>query len=167
MKWRHRFTIIFSAAVFLICLHAYAENSLSLNRKGMNELYAGNPSKAAEFFLQAIAIDPGMKHYYNNLGAAYIRMGEYSKAEEQLKISLKIDGNYARALSNMSVTLFYLGRYRESYNYYLLTKRADREYSEKRFEKKRVSSAIKKLSETKPDDEELKKIKEYMDADAE
>jgi tetratricopeptide (TPR) repeat protein len=133
----------------------------------MSELNAGNPAGAVEFFLQAIAIDPGMKHYYNNLGAAYIRMGEYSKAEEHLKLSLKIDGNYARALSNMSVALFYLGRYREAYNYYLLTKRADREYSEKRFEKKRVSSAIKKLSDAKPDDEELKKIKEYMEADGE
>lgn len=167
MSRRNIFTIIFSAVSLILCLHAGAENSSSLNQKGMIELNAGKPANAAEFFLQAIAIDPGVKHYYNNLGAAYIRMGEYSKAEEQLKLSLKIDSNYARALSNMSVALFHLGRYRESYNYYLLTKRADREYSEKRFEKKRVSSAIKKIYDAKPDDNELKKIKEYMESDEE
>jgi Tfp pilus assembly protein PilF len=128
----------------------------------MDELRGNNPAKAAEFFLKAIAIDPGRKHFYNNLAAAYMRMGEYSKAEEYLKISLSLDSNYARALSNMSVTLFHLGRYKESYKYYLLTKKADREYSEKRFEKKRVSSFINRLSEDKPEDEDLKKIKEYM-----
>lgn len=95
-----------------------------------------------------------------------MRLGEYAKAEEHLKISLELDGGYARALSNMSVTLFHLGRYSESYHYYLLTKKADSAYSEKRFEKKRVSSYIKKLSEGKPEDEDLKRIKDYMESDA-
>jgi len=165
MTWRYRFNILFSAAAFILCLSAGAENSSTFNQKGMDELYAGHPDRAAEFFIKAIAIDPGKKHYYNNLASAYMRMGEYLKAEEHLKKSLQLDSNYARALSNMSVTLFYLGRYRESYNYYLLTKKADREYTEKRFEKNRVSSVIKKLSDEKPDDEDLKKIKEYMDSD--
>ena len=160
------FALIFSTAVLILYNPAGAADSSSLNQKGIDELRADHPAKAAEFFLQAIAADPNQKHYYNNLASAYMRMGKYQEAEEQLKISLRLDSSYARALSNMSVTLFHLGRYRESYNYYLLTKKADREYSEKRFEKKRVSSVIKKLSEEKPEDEELKKIKEYMESDA-
>lgn len=158
--------MIFFTAAFTVTA-AGAENFSSLNQKGLDELYAGHPARAAEFFLTAIAADPKQKHYYNNLGAAYMRMGEYLKAEEQFKISLQFDSNYARALSNMSVTLFHLGRYRESYNYYVLTRKADREYSERRFEKKRVSSVIKKLSDEKPDNEELKKIMKYMESDAE
>jgi len=132
----------------------------------MEELRNNHPDKAAEYFVQAISIDPKQKHFHNNLAAAYMRLGEYAKAEEHLKISLELDGGYARALSNMSVTLFHLGRYRESYHYYLLTQKADSVYSEKRFEKKRVSSYIKKLSEGKPEDEELKRIKDYMESDA-
>ena len=156
--------IIFSAVLLLVSIPAGAEDSSSFNRKGMDELRANHPDKAVEFFLKAISIDPGQKHYHNNLAAAYMRMGEYSKAEEQLKLSLQLDSNYARALSNMSVTLFHLGRYRESYSYYQAAKKADSEYSKERFDRKRVSSFIKKLSDEKPDDEDLKKIKEYIES---
>ena len=161
------YIIVVYAALLLFSLHAAAENSSSLNQKGMEELKGNNPGKAAEYFLQAISIDSKQKHYHNNLAAAYMRLGEYTNAEEHLKRSLELDSGYARALSNMSVTLFHLGRYRESYHYYLLTKQADSEYSEQRFEKKRVSSYIKKLSDGKPEDAELKKIKEYMESEAE
>lgn len=95
-----------------------------------------------------------------------MRLGEYAKAEEHLKRSLELDGSYARALSNMSVTLFHQRRYIESYNYYLLAKKADSEYSKKRFSKERVSSYIKKLSDGKPEDAELKRIKDFVDSGA-
>jgi Flp pilus assembly protein TadD len=130
----------------------------------MKELRSNNPYKAAEYFIQAISADPKQKYYYNNLAAAYIRLGEFVKAEEHLKKALELDGSYARALSNMSVTLFHQGRYLESYNYYLLTKKSDSEYSKKRFNKKRVSSYIKKLSEDNPEDTELKRIKDFVES---
>ncbi len=157
--------IIFSAVLLLVSIPAAAEDSSSLNRKGMDELRANHPDKAVEFFSKAISIDPGQKHYHNNLAAAYMRLNDYSKAEEQLKLSLLIDGNFATALANMSVTLFHLGRYKESYDYYRLAKKADSEYTEKRFNKKRVLSAVKKTSDEKPDDAELKRIMEYMESE--
>jgi len=159
---RYKLILFLLTAALLPGIHADAEDSSSYNQKGMNELYGNHPGKAAEFFMQAISIDPAQKIYYNNLAAAYMRLEEYSKAEEQLKISLKFDCNYARALSNMSVTLFHLGRYKESYNFYRLSKKADSEYTRKRFDKNRVSSIIKKTSDAKPDDEELKSIRLYM-----
>lgn len=164
---RRYYSIFLIAALLSVSLYAAAENSSSFNQKGMEELRNNNPGKAAEYFLRAISADSKQKHYHNNLAAAYMRLGEYARAEDHLKISLELDSGYARALSNMSVTLFHLGRYRESYKYYLLTKKADSEYSEKRFEKKRVSSYIKKLSDGKPEDSDLKKIREYMESDAE
>ncbi|PKL17784.1 MAG: hypothetical protein CVV49_09375 [Spirochaetae bacterium HGW-Spirochaetae-5] len=166
MKRKYLSFIFFYSFLLSVSLNAAVESSSSLNQKGMEELRSNHPDKAAEYFAQAISIDPKQKHYHNNLAAAYMRLGEYAKAEEHLKISLELDGGYARALSNMSVTLFHLGRYSESYHYYLLTKKADSAYSEKRFEKKRVSSYIKKLSEGKPEDEDLKRIKDYMESDA-
>ena len=167
MYARYRFFLILLSLVLMLCPPAGAQDSLILNQKGMDELRSNHPERAVELFLQAITADSQQKHFYNNLGAAYMRMGDYSKAEESLKRSLLLDVNYARALSNMSVTLFHLGRYKESYDYYLLSKKADSEYTEKRFSKRRVSSGIKKLSEEKPDDEALKKIKQYMDSDTE
>ncbi len=159
--------LIFLTAVLVMSLPVSAEDSSYYNQKGMDELRGNSPARAAEYFKQAISIDPDRKHYYNNLAAAYIRMGEYAKAEEQLMISLKLDSNYARALSNMSVTLFHLGRYGESYSYYLKSKKADSEYSEKRFNRKRIFSFIRKLSSENPENMELKKIREYMESDNE
>jgi tetratricopeptide (TPR) repeat protein len=131
----------------------------------MEELQSNHPDKAAEYFIQAIAVDSKQKHYYNNLAAAYLRLGEYKKSEEHLNKALELDGSYARALSNMSVTLFHQGRYIESYNYYILAKKADSEYSKKRFNKKRVSLYIKKLSQGKPEDTALKRINDYIESD--
>lgn len=165
MKPLCRFIPLLITSLVVLCQPAAAADSAALNQKGMNELHDNHPERAVEFFIRAIAAGPANKHYYNNLAAAYIRIGEYAKAEEQLKISIHIDGNYAKALSNMSLTLFRLGRYREAYTYYRLSKKADSEYTETRFDKKKVSSVIKKSSEEKPADGELKKIKEYIDTD--
>lgn len=167
MNWRHGLLLVIIAAECICSPLAVAEDSLSFNRKGMTELNCDRPDMAAEFFLKAISADPGKKHYYNNLAVAYMRMGEYLKAEEQLKMSLQLDGNYARALSNMSVTLFHLGRYGESYRYYFLSMKSDSKYTEKRFEKGRVASFIDKLSAAKPGDYRLKKIKEYFESETE
>lgn len=158
--------IYFYAALFSASLNAASWNSSSLNQKGMEELRNNRPDIASEYFIQAISADPKQKHYHNNLAAAYMRLGKYAKAEEHLKRSLELDGSYARALSNMSVTLFHQRRYIESYNYYLLAKKADSEYSKKRFSKERVSSYIKKLSDGKPEDAELKRIKDFVDSGA-
>ena len=157
------------ALVFFLILAAApvnvsAEDSSFYNQRGLDELQIGNLEAATGFFLKAISIDSSQKHYYNNLAAAYIRLCEYAKAEENLKKSLSIDANYVKALANMSVTLFYLGRYRESYVYYIKSKRIDNKYIEERFDKGRVSSSIKKMSLERPDDKELNKIQKYLDS---
>jgi tetratricopeptide (TPR) repeat protein len=151
--------------IFLSLTASGKTDPVYLNNLGLEELKKNRPAEAVEFFLQALEIDNTQKHYYNNLATAYIRMGKYEKAEKYLKQSLKIDSAYARALSNMSVTLFHLGRYRESYKYYLLSMKADPEYTEQRFEKNRVLQIIRKLSGTKPEDTDLKKINDYLESE--
>jgi len=151
--------------LLLIPVTGQGEDSSFYNQKGLDELRIGNHMEAVDFFVKAIAIDPSQKHYYNNLAAAYIRLGEYNKAEESLQLSLSLDSGNVKALANMSVTLFHLGRYREAYAYYIKSKRADSKYTQKRFDKGRISSSINKMSIEKPDDEDLKKIKKYLDSD--
>jgi tetratricopeptide (TPR) repeat protein len=164
MYRRYFFAAVFFAGLISSVYSAVPGDHAGLNRKGLEQLEQNSPGRAAVFFLRAISADPSRKHYYNNLGSAYIRMGEYAKAEENLKKALALDANYARALSNMSVALFHLRRYRESYHYYQLAKKADSGYAGERFEKKKVASFIRKLSASRPSDDELKKINEYMDS---
>ncbi len=163
MRFKLGAGLVLSMAAVLLSFNLFAADSSYYNQRGLDELRAGSPEKAAEFFTRAVESDPLKKHYHNNLAAAYIRLGEYSRAELSLKNSLKLDGSYAKALSNMSVVLFHLGRYRESYRYYLKSKSADRDYTEKRFEPGRVSSAVNKLSSEKPGDRDLRRIKNMVD----
>jgi tetratricopeptide (TPR) repeat protein len=156
--------LLFFLVLVIIPITGKTEDSSFYNQKGLNELQINNPKGAVDFFIQAISIDPSQKHYYNNLGAAYIRLGEYDKAEINLKKSLNLDAAYVKALANMSVALFHLGRYRESYSYYIQSKRIDGKYIRERFDKARVSSSIKKMSVEKPDDAELKEIRKYLDS---
>jgi len=157
--------LLFFLVLVFIPITGKTEDALFYNQKGLDELRSNNLTGAVDFFTRAIAIDPSQKHYYNNLAAAYIRLGKYNKAEENLKKSLSLDSNNAKALSNMSLTLFYLGKYRESYDYYTKSKKVDSKYTKKRFNKERMSSSVNKMSIERPDDEELKKIKKYLDSD--
>jgi len=148
-------------ATVLFIHPVYSKNRVNaddLNRKGMQELAAGNNSSAAEYFRIAITADPSKKNYYNNLAASYMRMNDYNNAEQQLNIAIAIDPGYTKALSNMSVVLFKTGRYREAYEYYMRAKKTDPTYASERFEKHRVLARLKEQSKRNPDDHNLKKI---------
>jgi Tfp pilus assembly protein PilF len=160
----HRIVLVLIILISMSFTVPDEKDATILNDRGLDELRNGKPALAAGLFLKAISIDPSRKYFYNNLASAYMRMGEYLKAELYLKKSIALDNNYARALSNMSVTLFHLGRYRESYSYYLQSLKADPEYTEKRFEKNRVVKFIKKFSGSRPEDKTLKRINEYLDS---
>lgn len=131
-------------------------NAESLNSKGMHELEAGNNRAAAEYFLQAIKSDPSKKNYYNNLAAAYIRIRDYSRAEQLLSMAITLDPNYAKALANMSVEMFRTGRYKKAYEYYKRAEQSDPAYTGERFRKKRVLARLKEEAKSNPDDHSLK-----------
>lgn len=134
-----------------------------LNKKGLYYLENGDPVSASGYFIRAISIDPSNKYYCNNMGASLMRRGDYAAAEKFLQHAIALDPYYARALSNMSVALFHLGRYRESYGYYLRSKKTDSGYTESRFERGRVEKVIRGLSRKSPGDSRLKKILEHLE----
>ena len=142
---------------------AERESAPELNKKGLYFLENGDPASASRYFIRAISIDPSNKYYCNNMGASLMRRGDYAAAEKFLQHAIALDPYYARALSNMSVALFHLGRYRESYGYYLRSKKTDSGYTESRFERGRVEKVIRGLSRKSPGDSRLKKILEHLE----
>jgi Tfp pilus assembly protein PilF len=128
------------------------------NQRGLNSLAAGDYGRAEDNFRSAIAMDPGIRHYYNNLAAAYMKQGKYEEAHKFLIRCLSMDKGNARALSNMAVTSFRLFRFREAYGYYRRAMAADRENTGKRFEKGRVISQIRKMITDDPENKSLVEI---------
>jgi spermidine synthase len=68
------------------------------------------PEKAVEYYEQEVALTPGDKAAYNNLGIAYDSCEQYDKAIEQFSTALRIDPNYAQAHGNLGVSLASKGR---------------------------------------------------------
>jgi Flp pilus assembly protein TadD len=73
-------------------------------------LQNNQPEKAVEYFEQEVALTPGDKAVYNNLGIAHDSCGQYDKAIEQFSAALRIDPNYAQAHGNLGVSLASKGR---------------------------------------------------------
>jgi len=135
------------------------------NKTGMYYLNKGDPESASRYFIKAVAAEPSNKYYSNNMAASLMRRGDYSGAEKFLIHAIELDAEYTRALSNMSITLFYLGRYSEAYKYYVRSLQTDSRYTKKRFEKRKVRATIRRISNKDPDNENLKRILEYLDKD--
>lgn len=155
--------------IILLSLPASAGEGLpaqEFNKTGMICLENGDNEAASFYFMRAISVDPSNKYYCNNMAVSLMRRGDYEGAEKFLFHAIEIDQGYTRALSNMAVTLFHLGRYLESYSYYIRSLNSDRGYTESRFEKGKVEAVIKKLSEDKPQDKNLKRILEYLGSES-
>lgn len=57
---------------------------------------------AVDAFQQAIAIDPSYVEAVYNLGRTYEAMGQFDKAREQYKLTLKLKSNYPLAIDGMN-----------------------------------------------------------------
>lgn len=120
-------------------------------------IVAGDSIQGVELGLKAISLWPDHSDSWNNIGAAYKRMGEKKLAELSYKRALKSDSNNYSALGNL--TQFYLAEGREEearrflsrvkryyrknpYYYYYL---ASMVYSDAEYEKARryLSQAIR------------------------
>ncbi len=121
-----------------------------LNQAGLDRLRAGDNTGAEKFFRQSIGKDPGRGIFHNNLAVSLMRQGKYDTAYGHLKRAISIDPGHARALSNMAIVCFRLSRYREAYGYYRLSVRADREYTDARFARDRISREVDQLMEKDP-----------------
>jgi len=71
----------------------------------------GDLDRAVEQYQSILNVAPRLAPAYNNLGALYMKMGEYKKASETLERGLKVDPKMNSALVLLGVTEFQMGDY--------------------------------------------------------
>jgi len=128
------------------------------NAIGLELLNKRDYRGAERRFADAIALDAGVKIYFNNIAVALMNQGNYAAAAVHLEKAIELDPIYARALSNMAISCFYLSRYRKAFYYYHRASKADRAYTESRFELGKVVSGMEKMHRDNPEDATLKTI---------
>ena len=75
---------------------------LALFYKGNALLALGRPEEAKEAYLKAIELDPQNPAMYNNLGFAYVRLGQLEKAEAQWLRAGQLKPGYMDAEQNLN-----------------------------------------------------------------
>lgn len=133
-----------------------------LNEMGFAFLKEKNYSEAEKYFHLAIAENPAVKFYYNNLAVACMNMGRYRDAYRPLQIAISMDPRYVKALSNMAVTCFHLFKFQEAFSCYIRAKRVDREYAHQRFELSRVVERMEQIKKENPDNREIDQMLKYL-----
>ena len=141
----------------------YGISDKKLNEIGLEKLKEKKYFDAEQYFLNAIVKNPVIKYYYNNLSVAYMNQERYNEAYGNLKVAIRIDPDYVKALSNMVITCFYMLKFIESYKYYLAARKADREYTVKRFDKRKAELRIREIYRKNPDNKNLKKILNHLE----
>ena len=110
-------------------------------------------------------MDAGSSTTYNNLGAAYLRLKEYGKAEEAFSKALKIDPNFIKAAYNLSVSLYRQKKYYAAYKAYQKAKKIDAAYVKKRFNESHAREELHEELGKDPNNESLQTM--VKDADGE
>lgn len=82
--------------------------------KGEKAAGKSQHAQAADFFKQAIAIDPEFVDAYNQLGAAEVSMGDLPHAAEHFQKAIDIVPEHPLALANLAIVLAKLNRYKEA-----------------------------------------------------
>ncbi len=107
-------------AVLLLVLHIAAGQEA--NNARVDELRAqiaaaqsrGDIQGVVRGYEEMIKVSPGFAPAYNNLGAAYVRQGNFQRAAEVLEKGLAIDPKMTSANALLGVALYELGRYAEA-----------------------------------------------------
>jgi len=82
--------------------------------KGVQAESKGNREQAAEFFQQAVSIDPQYADAFNELGAAQAFQSQLPQAVESFQNALKADPEHPLANANLSIALAKSARYEEA-----------------------------------------------------
>jgi class 3 adenylate cyclase/TolB-like protein/Tfp pilus assembly protein PilF len=73
----------------------------------------GRPAEAVVPYERATVLQPGNPNAFNNLGAAYLYLGDFDKAAAAFSRSLALEPRRA-SYSNTGIVQYYRGRYREA-----------------------------------------------------
>ena len=84
--------------------------ALYLNNRGADELRAGHPESARQYFTNAVRLASGFGFAWGNLGVARRRLGDVDGALEAYRQALALDPENPTILSNLSGMFRSLGR---------------------------------------------------------
>jgi tetratricopeptide (TPR) repeat protein len=74
----------------------------------------GDLAGAVEKYQSILTIDPRLGPAYNNLGALYVKAGEYAKAAAVLEKGLKVDPAMTSSSALLGISLFKIGKFAEA-----------------------------------------------------
>jgi len=161
--------IIFSLLLIIApCILPYVHGSdgTGFNTMGLRCYEKGDLVEAEKYYLMAIACDPTVKQYYNNLAVVYMNQGRYEKAIPCLEVCIAMDPCYVKALSNLAVCSAYTLDFSGAYRFYRRAMQADSAYTSKKFEMSRVRSRMADLQNRYPDNRNIRIIMHRLnDAD--
>lgn len=146
--------------------YVHGSDGTGFNTIGFQYYEKGNLEEAEKYFLMAIACDPTIKQYYNNLAVVYMNQGRYEKAIPCLEICIAMDPCYVKALSNLAVCSAYTLDFSGAYRFYRRAMQADSAYTAKKFEMGRVKSRMADLQNRYPRNRNIRIIMHHLnDAD--
>lgn len=82
--------------------------------KGVQSASKGDARSAAEYFGEAVAVDPEFVDAHNELGAAEANMGKLPEAAEQFQKAIDLVPEHRLALPNLSIVLAKMKRFHEA-----------------------------------------------------
>lgn len=107
--------VLILLAVLLFQIFAYAENSTSYYKKGVELYKAGNMSGAEQSFKKAVETNPSYTLGHYGLGRIYIKQrGKIPDAIKHLKQSVSLDPNFSRGWFKLGLAEFLSGKYIDS-----------------------------------------------------
>jgi len=97
-----------------------------LNEYGNQLIRSGKLRDAIIQYRKAVDLAPGMAPAWNNLGVAYMGLGQIGKAESSFRKALKIDDTYALAWYNLGALYEKEGSFKKAVDTYEKAIRLDR-----------------------------------------
>jgi len=101
-------------------IELYINPTLGLEAKerGNAAFRDGNFPQAITEYEEAVKRDPTNAPYYNNLAAAYLKMGVFNDAKRAVEKSLELDRNYVKAWAKKGDIEFFMKEYHKSMDSY-------------------------------------------------
>jgi tetratricopeptide (TPR) repeat protein len=117
MAWVCATRWVLLTVVLAVCLGAQSERVDRLHAEAGAAEAAGDLATAVEKYREILKLDPQLAPAYNNLGALYLKQGQYAEAAKVLERGLKIDGKMSSASALLGFSLFQMGDYAKARPY--------------------------------------------------
>ena len=95
-------------------IESVPDAALELYRDALRQEQQGDSKSAIAQLRKAISICPQFMLAFNELGAQYLRLGDFAKAQTAIESALKLDANAFAPLLNHGIVLVFTNHYKEA-----------------------------------------------------